>query len=138
MNSFNLIALIIFTLTALTSVTVNGLECWMCKGNINSGCNSPFIPELFAKKKCADNEKVCLKVTQNVNGETFHIRSCGVLDANTPNKPESMGCKDVSDKGLPTVEECICNSDGCNGSSQLIAYSLTSILPIIIFSLLVA
>ncbi|XP_053200389.1 uncharacterized protein LOC128385541 isoform X3 [Panonychus citri] len=138
MNSLNCIALIIISLTAFTSVTVDGLECWMCKGNINPGCNSPFVGQVFAKKKCADNEKVCLKITQNVNGETFHVRKCGVLDPSLPETPESMGCKDVSDRGLPTVEECICNTDGCNGSGRLIAFGVISVLPLIIYSLLIA
>ncbi|XP_015795218.1 uncharacterized protein LOC107371601 isoform X1 [Tetranychus urticae] len=159
MNSFNLIALIIFTLTALTSV--NGLRCYKCNSLSKPYCSDPYDPPdtgAVALEYQADCDKeidkvvrnethqglaphvdrngsqyvaVCRKVVQKVENVVRVFRSCGWFDAAS----EEPICSQRTGSLGVTHTHCVCRGDLCNQGVIPQSTSIILLLTIPLFTL---
>merc|ERR1719367_8548 len=78
-------------------------------------------------KICTSANELCSKWEMDVSGMRGSISGC-----QTPNKNSTKAgeCEKVSLTGFDTTEICYCDTDGCNGTSNVSPQSFTVLLAI--------
>jgi hypothetical protein len=108
--------------TVLAVATGESISCYTCNSKTDGWCADPFVPGSQLPTDCsrADNYSLtytrCLKMNQNVNGDSRVIRGCGTAASS---QASSSGCLSRTGTASVRVAYCYCTSSNCNVAGNL-------------------
>lgn len=141
-----LVVTAVFLVSSLV-VSCSGIKCFSCNSHYDKNCGDPFSNYTTELVNCDQEQhkmthlplqedgsrytaNICRKTSQSISDQVRVIRGCGWL----PN-PESMKDRDCFTRAGThevMVHHCVCKTDSCNSSPQV----LTSLPLVLLLSLL--
>jgi len=111
--------------------TAENLKCYHCdpsdlKINGNAGIRMPCLQDeddLGELKHCALENQLCMKGEMQFEGNTVDVRRCQ-LAAGKAGQCEKIHIMEIE------TEVCYCDTDGCNGTSNVLPQSFAILLAI--------
>ncbi|KAJ8319141.1 hypothetical protein KUTeg_004232 [Tegillarca granosa] len=130
MEKFQLFSLLLFGLFLLF-YTGSTIRCYKCNSFFQADCADWFDNKTFNLEQCADDQKLCRKIVQEVyyldKWEVRYIRQCA--KSGEVGGDEGRQCVDRYGSYNVKMRYCHCdNQEGCNtGSSRSVSYYLLAL-----------